>query len=93
MLLKLREYISVRDNDSIIQKIDSGTIKNLSYKHKSFKNGQGLVITKSDFHSHESKLSMTHLVGHVNEWVKVSMVNGVELEQIMLKIQKMHKIN
>ena len=36
---------------------------------------------------------MTQLVGHVNEWVKVSMVNGVELEQIILSIQNMYKIN
>ena len=33
------------------------------------------------------------MVGHLNEWVKVTMVNGVELDQIMLNIQKMYKIN
>ena len=93
MLLKLGEYISVRDNEGIIKKIDSGTIKNLTYKHKSFKNGKGLVITKSNFHSHNQNTEIEQLVKHVNEWVKVSMTNGVKLEEIVLNIQKMYQIN
>lgn len=93
MLANLGEYISVRDNEGLIQKINSGTIKNLSYKHISFKNGKGLVITKRDFHSHDQNMSMKQLVNYVNEWVKMSIINGVELDQIVSNIQKMYNMN
>ena len=44
MISKLGEYISVRDKEQMIKKIDSGAQSDLMYEHKSFLNGKGIII-------------------------------------------------
>ena len=93
MLTNLGEYISVRDNEGIVNKIKSGEIVNLRYQTRTFKNGKGIIITNLDHKTLNKSTDMTKLVNNVNEWVAVSIKNGVVLEQMLFNIQKIYQSN
>ena len=93
MLSNLGEYISVRDNKGIVNKIKSGEIVNLRYQKRTFKNGKGIIITKLDHKTLNKPTDVTKLVNNVNEWVAESIKNGVVLEQLLFNDQKIYQSN
>ena len=90
MLTNLGEYISVRDNEGIVNKIKSGEIVNLRYQTRTFKNGKGIVITNLDHKTLNKPTDMTKLVNNVNEWIVESIKNGVVLVQYSEDLPKQH---
>ena len=93
MLSNLGEYISVRDNEGIVNKINSGLIRNLTYQKRTFKNGKGIIITNLNHKVVKKVPDMNELTNNVNEWVAVSIKNGVVLEQILFNVHKIYQSN
>ena len=46
MICELGKYISARDKEQMIKKIDSGARSDLMYEHKTFLNGKGIIKKK-----------------------------------------------
>ena len=89
MVSKLGEYITVRDKDQMILKIDSGERLDLVYEPRSFKHGKGIVISKKD--NDTSYLPNTQNIvseeSQMSLWVKQCISLGMEWQQVSTKVK------
>lgn len=80
METNLGEYISVRDNEGIVNKIQSGVITNLSFERVQFTNGKGIIFSKIN-NSAEHHSSMDGTFNPAN-WVLDCKKKGMSIDQI-----------
>ena len=92
MIRKLGEYISVRDKEQMIKKIDSGARLDLMYEHKNFLNGKGIIIKKKnrkisscghDKQEHNTKEC-------IHNWIDGRKKRGMKWLQILDEMKKIY---
>jgi len=90
MWSNLGEYITVRDNDGIVNKINSGEKSDLTYEHKTFKNGNGILISRKNKDQDMKTLQVKDQVQKVKEWVMLCMEKQISLPQILHTVQSFY---
>ena len=92
MIRKLGEYISVRDKEQMIKKIDSGARLDLMYEHKTFLNGKGIIIKKKNRENsscwHNKQEHNTNKCIH--NWINERKKNGMKWLQILDEMKKVY---
>ena len=91
MWSNLGEYITVRDNDHIVKKINNGEKAELTYEHKIFKNGKGVLVSKINKDQNVRTLQVKDQVRNVKEWVTLCVERQVSLPQILCTVEKFYK--
>lgn len=92
MVSKLGEYITVRDKDQMVLKIDNGERCDLIYEPRSFKHGKGIVISNK---IKDTSLSSTNkdtvLNGfQLSVWVKQCISSGMTWPQVCSRVQNIY---
>ena len=89
MVSKLGEYITVRDKDQMISKIDSGERDDLEYEARTFTHGKGVVISKK--YKNNTLPTITNRIisnePQMGLWVKQCIRNGMDWNHIQTKVK------
>ena len=90
MVSKLGEYISIRDKDQMVVKIDSGVRSDLIYEHKTFLNGKGIIIKKKNKKSIniDNDKKNENIKACIYNWIDGCIKKGMNWTQIMEDIKK-----
>ena len=92
MVSKLGEYITVRDKDQMILKIDNGERDDLVYEPRSFKHGKGIVISKkcNDIILPQTTTDIVMKKCQLSMWVKQCISSGMTWPQVCTKLKTIY---
>ena len=90
MVSKLGEYITVRDKDQMISKIDSGEREDLEYEVRTFTHGKGVVISKK--HKNHTLPTITNRIicddSQLGLWIKQCISEGMDWNHVQTKVKQ-----